>query len=62
MPTRTQRTKLETAQENLREAANIPETTPINPTPINTKTTQSNAFGGVALPSFQPSSFIASDL
>ena len=41
-----QKSKLETAQDNLREAANVPETTPINPTPINVKTTQTNAFGG----------------
>jgi hypothetical protein len=64
MPTRnTTKTKLETAQDNLREAANIPqETVNLNPTPITTKTTQTNAFGGVSLPVFEPSSFIASDL
>jgi hypothetical protein len=62
MPTK-QKSKLETAQDNLREAANIPqENIKIDPTPINSKTTQTNAFGGVALPTFQPSSFIASDL
>ena len=59
----TQKSKLETAQDNLREAADIPqETIKIDPTPITAKTTQTNAFGGVSLPTFQPSSFIASDL
>lgn len=55
MPTRTQKTKLETAQDNLREAANIPETTPINPTPITAKTTHQAA-------TFEPSQYVASNL
>ena len=55
MPTRTQKTKLETAQDNLREAANIPETTPINPTPITAKTTHQAAV-------FNPADYVASNL
>jgi hypothetical protein len=55
MPTRTQKSKLETAQDNLRTAANIPEATPINPTPINTKTAHTAA-------TFNPSDYVASNL
>ena len=64
MPTRTQKSKLETAQDTLREVANIP-VTPITANPIGSNQVpqaQSNAFGGVSLPVFEPSSFIASDL
>ena len=55
MPRTTQKTKLETAQDNLREAANIPETTPINPTPINSKTVHQAA-------TFNPSDYVAGNL
>lgn len=55
MPRTTQKSKLETAQDNLRTAANIPETTPINPTPISTKTAHTAA-------TFDPSSYVAGNL
>ncbi len=59
MPRTTQKTKLETAQDNLREAANIPstplETTPINPTPINSKTVHTAS-------TFNPTEYVASNL
>jgi hypothetical protein len=55
MPTRTQKTKLETAQDTLRTAANIPETTPISPTPINSKTVHQAA-------TFEPSQYVAGNL
>jgi len=52
----TQKSKLETAQDNLREAANIPqETIKIDPTPINSKTTHTAA-------TFEPSQYTASNL
>ncbi|MTJ48172.1 hypothetical protein [Dolichospermum sp. UHCC 0259] len=55
MPTRTQKTKLETAQDNLREAANVPEATPIDPTPIASKTVHQAA-------TFEPSQYVAGNL
>lgn len=61
MPKTAAKSKLETAQETLREVADIPlPTTPINPVPVVSK--KENIFGGVALPSFDPSSFLANDL
>ena len=55
MPRNTTKTKLETAQDNLREAANIPEVTPINPTPINSKNVHQAA-------TFNPSDYVAGNL
>jgi hypothetical protein len=55
MPRTTQKTKLETAQDNLRTAANVPESVPINPTPINSKTVHQAA-------TFEPSQYTASNL
>ena len=56
MPTRTTKTKLETAQDNLREAANVPqETVNLNPTPIGSKTTHTAA-------TFEPSQYVAGNL
>lgn len=61
MPKTAAKSKLETAQETLREVADVPlPTTPINPVPVVSK--KENIFGGVALPSFDPSSFLAADL
>jgi hypothetical protein len=54
MPTK-QKSKLETATESLREAANIPETTPINPTPLGSKPTHQAA-------TFESSQYTASNL
>lgn len=56
MPRTATKTNLQQAQETLREAVATPqETTPINPTPINSKTTHTAA-------SFEPSQYIASNL
>jgi hypothetical protein len=56
MPRTTQKTKLETAQDNLREAANVPqETVNLNPTPIGSKTVHQAA-------TFEPSQYTASNL
>jgi hypothetical protein len=56
MPRTTQKTKLETAQDNLREAANVPqETVNLNPTPIGSKTVHQAA-------TFNPSDYVAGNL
>jgi len=55
MPTKT-KSKLETAQDNLRDAVSTPqEPTPINPTPIGSKTVHTAA-------TFEPSQYIAGNL
>jgi hypothetical protein len=54
MPTK-QKSKLEAATESLKEAANIPETTPLNPTPLGSKPTHQAA-------TFDPASYTASNL
>lgn len=55
MPKSSTKSKLETAQDNLKTAANIPETTPINPTPITAKTTHQAAV-------FNPADYVAGNL
>ncbi|MTJ10689.1 hypothetical protein [Anabaena sp. UHCC 0204] len=55
MPKTTQKSKLEAAQEKLNTAANIPDSTPINPTPIGSKTVHKAS-------TFDPSSYVATNL
>jgi hypothetical protein len=57
MPTK-QKSKLETAQDNLKTAANIPETTPINPTPLGSNQVPQ----AQSISAFDPASYTASNL